>query len=184
MNPDWEAVRREYGRGVSIGDLSRRWSIPESTLRGRARREDWKKVEGKEKRHQKYCVQKEEPKSDRLQRVDTLADAMLTCLERAVEELDTVTRSVKERVKREDGADVTMDYAQILEGEKGIIDRGGLKQLTGVLKDLKDVLMLRSDADSREQEMRIAKLQRDLDQAQRQECIRVRLEGEVEGYAE
>lgn len=77
-----------------------------------------------------------------------------------------------------------MDYAQILEGEKGIIDRGGLKQLTGVLKDLKDVLMLRSDADSREQEMRIAKLQRDLDQAQRQECIRVRLEGEVEGYAE
>lgn len=79
---------------------------------------------------------------------------------------------------------MTMDYAQILEGEKGIIDRGGLKQLTGVLKDLKDVLMLRSDADSREQEMRIAKLQRDLDQAQRQECIRVRLEGEVEGYAE
>ena len=118
-----------------------------------------------------------------MRRVDTLADAMLTCLERAVEELDTVTRTVKERVKREDGVDMTTDYTQTLVGEKGTVDRGGLKQLTGVLKDLKDVLMLRSDADSREQEMRIARLQRDLDQAQSQECIRVRLEGEVEGYA-
>ena len=184
MNPDWETVRREYGQGASIGALSRRWSIPESTLRGRARREDWKKVKGKTERTQKYCVQKEEPNADRLRRVDTLADAMLTCLERAVEELDTVTRSVKERVKREDGADVTMDYAQILEGEKGIIDRGGLKQLTGVLKDLKDVLMLRSDGDNREQEMRIAKLQRDLDQAEKQEYIQVTLEEVVEGYAD
>ena len=46
---------------------------------------------------------------ERMRRVDTLADAMLTCLERAVEELDTVTRTVKERVKREDGVDMTTD---------------------------------------------------------------------------
>ena len=183
MNPDWEAVRRAYDQGESLGSLSRRWSIPESTLRGRAQREGWKKIEGNHENAQKCCVQKGEPNLERMRRVDTLADAMLTCLERAVEELDTVTRTVKERVKREDGVDMTTDYTQTLAGEKGTVDRGGLKQLTGVLKDLKDVLMLRSDADSREQEMRIARLQRDLDQAQSQECIRVRLEGEVEGYA-
>lgn len=183
MNPDWEAVRRAYGQGESLGSLSRRWSIPESTLRGRAQREGWKKMERNHENAQKCCVQKGEPNLERMRRVDTLADAMLTCLERAVEELDTVTRTVKERVKREDGVDMTTDYTQTLDGEKGTVDRGGLKQLTGVLKDLKDVLMLRSDADSREQEMRIARLQRDLDQAQSQECIRVRLEGEVEGYA-
>lgn len=45
MNPDWEAVRRAYGQGETIGALSRRWSIPESTLRGRAQREGWKKME-------------------------------------------------------------------------------------------------------------------------------------------
>ena len=45
MNPDWEAVRRAYGQGESLGSLSRRWSIPESTLRGRAQREGWKKME-------------------------------------------------------------------------------------------------------------------------------------------
>ena len=184
MNPDWEAVRREYSQGVSIGTLSRRWSIPESTLRGRARREDWKKLERDDEETQQNCVQKEEPREERMRRVDALADTMLTCLERSVGELDTVVRSVKEKARREDGADVTVDYAQILEGERGIIDRGGLKQLTGVLKDLKDVLMLRSDGDNREQEMRIAKLQRDLDQAQKQEYIQVTLEEVVEGYAD
>lgn len=183
MNPDWEAVRRAYGQGETVGALSRRWSIPESTLRGRARREGWKKFEHRDEIAQQCCVHKEEPNPDRMERVDTLADAMLTCLERAVEELDTVTRSVKERVRREDGVDMTTDYTQTVAGERGTVDRGGLKQLTGVLKDLKDVLMLRSDADSREQEMRIARLQRELDQAERQECVRVRLEGEVEGYA-
>lgn len=59
-----------------------------------------------------------------MRRVDTLADAMLTCLERAVEELDTVTRTVKERVKREDGVDMTTDYTQTLAGEKGTVDPG------------------------------------------------------------
>ena len=184
MSPDWEAVRREYGQGASIGALSRRWSIPESTLRGRARREDWKKGPGEAGETPKSGVEKAEQREEQLRRVDALADAMLTCLERSVEELDTVTRSVKEKVKREDGADVTLDYAQILEGEKGIIDRGGLRQLTGFLKDLKDGLMHRSDADSREQEMRIAKLQRDLDQAEKQEYIQVTLEEVVAGYAD
>ena len=70
-----------------------------------------------------------------------------------------------------------------LEGLVVMIPRRGAIVASITEKDLKDVLMLRSDADSREQEMRIARLQRDLDQAQSQECIRVRLEGEVEGYA-
>ena len=72
----------------------------------------------------------------------------------------------------------------IFPDEKGIIDRGGLKQLTGVLKDIKDVLTLRSDADAREQEARIAKLQRDLERETERACVTVQLEGESESYAE
>ncbi len=81
---------------------------------------------------------------------------MLGCLERAVRELDTVTQNVREKSKLEDGAELVTDFERLLPEEKGIIDRGGLKQLTGVLKDIKDVLTLRSDADTREQEARIA----------------------------
>ena len=119
-----------------------------------------------------------------MERVDALADAMLGCLERAVKELDTVTQSVREKAKLEDGAEVVTDFERLLPTEKGIIDRGGLKQLTGVLKDIKDVLTLRPEADIREQEARIAKLRRELDREQDQQSIRVTLEGESLEYAE
>ena len=132
---------------------------------------------------QKTYVEKDEQREERLRRVDALADSMLTCLERAVGELDTVTRSVKEKVKKEDGSDVTTDYVQWIDGEKGVIDRSGLKQLTGVLKDLKDVLMLRSDADIREQEARISRIQKELEREEAQ-SIRVTLEGGCEGFAD
>ena len=184
LTADWQTVCREYERGTGIGTLSRKYGIPESTLRGRARRENWKKIEPMEQDTQKTYVEKDEQTEARLRRVDGLADSMLTCLERAVAELDTVERSVKEKIKREDGTDVTTDYAQILAGEKGIIDRGGLKQLTGVLKDLKDILGVRSDLDSREQEARIARLQRELAQDEETQTVRVTLEGGCEDFAD
>lgn len=183
MKPDWYLLRREYDQGSTVAALARRYGIPESTLRGRIKRENWKKIEPERDMTQKTYVEKDEQREERLRRVDALADSMLTCLERAVEELDTVTRSVKERVKKEDGTDVTTDYTQRIDGEKGIIDRGGLKQLTGVLKDLKDVLMLRSDADIREQEARISRIQKELDREEAQ-SIRVTLEGGCEGFAD
>lgn len=183
MKPDWILLRREYGQGSTAAALSRRYGIPESTLRSRIKRENWKKIEPGQKVTQKTYVEKDEQREERLRRVDALADSMLTCLERAVEELDTVTRSVKEKVKKEDGSDVTTDYTQRIDGEKGIIDRGGLKQLTGVLKDLKDVLMLRSDADTREQEARIARIQKELERETAQN-IRVTLEGGCESFAD
>ena len=98
-------------------------------------------------------------------------------------ELDTVTESVREKAKKEDGGEVTTDYQRLLPQEKGIIDRGGLKQLTGVLKDLKEVLVLRSDGDTREQEARIAKLQRDLS-PETEKSFTVLLEGVCQDYAE
>ena len=51
-----------------------------------------------------------------------------------------------------------------------------------MLKDLKEVLVLRSDADTREQEARIAKLQRDL-REQEAQSVTVLLEGACQEYA-
>ena len=69
-------------------------------------------------------------------------------------------------------------------GEKGLIDRGGLKQLTGVLKDLKEILVLRSEGDTLEQQARIARLQRELSREDSQERILVTMEGACGGYAD
>ena len=179
MTPDWDALRRAYSGGGTVRDLSRKWGVPESTLRGRIRRENWQRCAQKGKTE---IVQKDEQSQRRSDRVDDLADRMLTCLERAVEELDAVTRTVREKVKKEDGTDVTTDYAQVIPGERGLIDRGGLKQLTGVLKDLKEVLSLCSEGESLEREMRIQRLQRELSSQEAQ--ILVRLEGGSEQYAD
>ncbi len=180
MTPDWNALRRAYSRGASIGELAKKWSVPESTLRGRAKREGWKRPSQKKKQK---IVQKDEQDQERMDRVDELADSMLACLERAVGELDAVTRTVREKVKKEDG-DVTTDFSQVMPGEKGLIDRGGLKQLTGVLKDLKEVLSLRDQGDILEQEARIARIQRELNKEEQEERIVVTMEGACENYAD
>ena len=41
------------------------------------------------------------------------------------------------------------------------LDTQAMKQISGVLKDIKEIQMVRSDADLREQEARIAKLRRE-----------------------
>lgn len=181
MTPDWDALRRAYSRGGTVKELSGKWGVPESTLRGRIRREHWQRCA---QTGQSEIVQKDEQNRRRSDRVDILADRMLTCLERAVEELDAVTRTVREKEKKEDGGDVTRDYAQVMPGEKGLIDRGGLKQLTGVLKDLKEILVLRSEGDTLEQQARIARLQRELNREDSQERILVTMEGACGDYAD
>lgn len=176
--PDWEGIREDYARGKTFTALERKYAVARSTLRGRAHREGWqRRNEPQEK------VQCNELSQARMDRVAALADALLGCLERAVEELDTVTESVREKAKKEDGGEVTTDFQRLLPQEKGIIDRGGLKQLTGVLKDLKEVLVLRSEGDTREQEARIAKLQRDLS-PETEKSFTVLLEGACQDYAQ
>ena len=179
MTADWNQIRQDYSQGASFAELSRRWGVSVSTIRRHARAAGWEKEgEAPEMRG----VQKEERQQRRTQRVDELADRMLACLERAVDELDAVTKTVKERVKKEDGTDVTTDYTQVFTGEQGPIDRSGLKQLTGVLKDLKEVLSIRSEEETLEQEARIQKLHRDL--GGETPKILVTMEGGCEHYAD
>lgn len=187
MTPDWKGIRLGYSQGMTQAALQRKYGVAASTLRRRIRSEGWEREAGEkvQEEEQASAFPSLSPAPDpRIERVDALADAMLGCLERAVLELDMVTQSVREKSKLEDGAEMVTDFERLLPGEKGIIDRGGLKQLTGVLKDIKDVLTLRSDADTREQEARIAKLQRDLDRETEKASITVQLEGESGSYAE
>ena len=115
-------------------------------------------------------------------RVNAAAEGLLTALERAVEELDAVTVTRKEKVKSDTG-EVNTEVQQVLSGETGLIDRGGLKQLTGVLKDMREIFGLQTELESQEQLARIRKLERDLEVPENG-GLTVTLEGEVEGFAE
>ena len=81
---------------------------------------------------------------------------LLQKLEQAVEELDLDIMAVSEKLKTEEGERVEK-FQVVRPG--GVVDRSGLRQITGVLKDLSELENL--DLDTREQEARIARLCRE-----------------------
>ena len=113
-------------------------------------------------------------------RAEGVAEGLLTALERAVGELDAVTVTRKEKVKTDEG-DISTEYQQILTGEAGLIDRGGLKQLTGVLKDMREILGLQTELERQEQLARLKKLERELNQEEA--ALTVSWEDGTDGYA-
>ena len=115
-----------------------------------------------------------------LDRVQLAAQRLLDRLEQAVEELDKGTVLLREKRKTEEGEEI----CELIKAKrKGIVDRAGLKQLTGVLKDLQDILSRDDSLDAREREMKLQKLEQELNRVPEAEGITVILEGEAENYA-
>lgn len=124
----------------------------------------------------------DDPKTEQLGRVNGIALSLLDRLEQAVRELDAVTATHREKVKTETGEQVT-EFSQRIPRRKGTVDRAGLKQLTGVLKDLEDILLSLPQLDAKEQQIRIARLERELQREEDRPEITVKLEGDMESYA-
>ena len=115
-----------------------------------------------------------------LDRVQLAAQRLLDRLEQAVEELDKGTVLLREKRKTEDGEET---WELIKAKRKGIVDRAGLMQLTGVLKDLQDILSRDGSLNAREREMKLQKLEQELNRVPEAEGITVILEGEAGNYA-
>ena len=65
----------------------------------------------------------------------------------------------------------------------GIVDKAGLRQITAALKDIKEIKMLRSELDRREQEARISNLERQASKdASNKEPVSVVMEDALEDY--
>lgn len=60
-------------------------------------------------------------------------------------------------------------------------DTQAIKQLTGAIKDLKEIGVFRSDMDRLEQQARIKKLQKDAEEGSKDTTINVVFEGDMEG---
>ena len=120
----------------------------------------------------------EEEKDLGLERVRRVAERLLDRLEQAAEELDKGTVLLREKRKTEEGEEI---LELVKARRKGIVDRAGLKQLTGVLKDLQDILSRDSTLESREREAKLRRLEQEL--YREPEGITVVLEGEAEEYA-
>lgn len=157
---DWDAMRTEYIQGgVSYRELAAKYGVPLRTLADRAKAEKW--VELREQARNKTVtktvenVAKQNAKVD--DRINRLANRLIDKLEKAVDELDVKTVTMKTTMKT-GAAKVTTEYRKLDREKEGPVDKGGLQQLTNTLRDLKAILDVRSELDRKEQEARIASL--------------------------
>lgn len=181
---DWDAIRKEYIMGgVSYRELAAKYGVPFPTLADRAKAEKW--VELRKRAHDKAItktvenVAKQNAKVD--DRINRLANRLIDKLEKAVDELDVKTVTMKTTMKT-GAAKVTTEYKKLDKEREGPVDKGGLQQLTNTLRDLKAILDVRSELDRQEQEARIANLRRQAEVDGNQDGATLTVEGLPEEF--
>lgn len=133
---DWSTIEAEYitDTETSYRKLALKYGLNQATIAQKAKAEDWV---GKRKHHASTTQAR------------TLETDINNKVDRATKLLDV--------------SDLLLDKVRqlITSDDKIFLDTQGMRHIAGVLKDLKEIQMIRSDVDLREQEARIAKLRRD-----------------------
>lgn len=129
---DWKRIKAEYiAGGTSYRKLAEKYDVKFSALRNVAEKENW--VELKAQTQHKSNTKIVNAISEKeAKRATNIVDVADKLLDKISELMDTM-----------------------------VVDTQSVKHLTSALKDLKDIKGIKSDADMREQEARIAKLQKE-----------------------
>jgi hypothetical protein len=134
---DWKKIKTEYiTTDTSYRKLAQKYGINQATIAQRAKKENWVELRRQRasKTQAKIIEAIESKKVARAERLQTVADKLLGKVEGLLDQSDPLE-----------------------------MDTQSMKHISGVLKDLKDIQMIKSDADMREQEARIANLQKQAD---------------------
>ena len=148
---DWQKIKTEYiTTDTSYRKLAQKHGVGYSVIGEKARLEGW--VEQREQF-----------------RNETLTKTMNTISNKQVDraaKLISVADLLLDKVKR------------LVESDSEVlIDTQNLKHISGVLKDIKEVQMIRSDADMREQEARIANLRKQAEQEESSKDVTINIAG-------
>ena len=157
---DWLKIKTEYiTTDISYRKLAEKYGINYSVLGARGRAEGWveQRTQFQNKTHTKTVEKIAEKKARQAAKVGDLADKLLIKLEQAIEELDLKVTTHKVKTE-EEGAEITREYREAEPG--GTVDRAGLRQLTGALRELQAIKGEITDLERREKEARIDALRR------------------------
>ena len=154
---DWQKIKTEYiTTDTSYRKLAEKYGVGESTLFTRASKEKW--VEQKEQ-HQSKTVAKT---------LDAISKKQVDRAANLISVSDLLLAKVK----------------SLLESDAEVLsDTQSMKHISGVLKDIKEIQMIRSDADMREQEARIANLRKQAESEDDDTEIQVVFTGRAKEYA-
>ena len=151
---DWNKIKTEYlTSDTSYRKLAQKYGVNAITIAKKASKEDWvsQRQQQADRTLSKTLTAVSNRQVNRAVRLQEVADKLLNKIEAAVD-----------------------DYNM----EVLLVDRQSLRQITGALKDIKDIQMIRSEADLREQEARIAKL---LKEAEREDSGPNKVVIQIEG---
>ena len=151
---DWNKIKTEYlTSDTSYRKLAQKYGVNATTIAKKASKEDWV--------------------SQRQQQADRTLSKTLTVVS---------NRQVNRAVRLQEVADKLVNKIEAAVDDYNmevlLVDRQSLRQITGALKDIKDIQMIRSEADLREQEARIAKL---LKEAEREDSGPNKVVIQIEG---
>ena len=131
---DWQKIKTEYiTTDTSYRKLAQKHGVHYNAIANRAKQEGWIS------QRNQYCDKTV------TNTVDAISDKQV---DRAAN-LISVSDLLLDKVK------------SLIESDAGVLnDTQSMKHISGVLKDIKEIQMIRSDADMREQEARIANLRK------------------------
>ena len=157
---DWNAIKTEYitDESASYRKLAQKHGVSYTSIGERARNEGWaqQREQYLNKTLSKTLSAMSGAQAKRARRIQTVADKLLLKIEQAVDNLDM---------------------------QELLLNKQALKQITGALRDIKDIQMIKSDADMREQEARIDNLRRQAETDQETNDITVTILGDLNEYS-
>lgn len=156
---DWTKIKTEYiTTDTSYRELSQKYGVHYTNIAKRAKKEDWQQQRQQQANttQTKMIQAVERRKVDRAAKLLDVSDLLLQKVRERVEALDAIEMGSQE-----------------------------FRHLSATIKDIKEIQMIRSDADLREQEARIAKLQKEAQKEDNQkEPIRVIIGDDLTKYSE
>ena len=152
----WEKMRLEYiSTDISLRGLEKKYGVPFSAIRKRYEREKW-------------MDQRTDVDSQRTQKS---IDLVSTHQAKECAKAFLVANKLLEKIEK--AVDAIEDA-----------DTGAIKQLTGAIKDLKEIGVFRADLDKQEQMARIKKLQKESEEEQKETTITVVFDDGMDEYAD
>ena len=131
---DWQKIKTEYiTTDTSYRKLAQKYGIDSAVIGRKAKNEEWVSL------RQQY-VDKTQTKT-----IDAISNQQVDRATNLISVSDLLLAKVKSLLETD---------AEVLS------DTQSMKHISGVLKDIKEIQMIRSDADMREQEARIKNLQK------------------------
>ena len=153
---DWQAIKTEYiTTDTSYRKLAQKYGVRYSTICDRSKKENWiaKRDQHRDKTETKTINAISNKQADRAAKLIGVSDLLL------------------DKVKGLLEAD-----------EELLVDTSIMKDVSVILKNLKDIQMIRSEADLREQEARIEKLRREAEPDKGAETPKLVVEGLPEEF--